>query len=135
MRFKLDENMPRTLASAMSEWGHDVHTVADEHLGGRSDSVVARHAMAEERIVVTYDMDFSDIRRFSAARCIGIVLLRLRNRDVHSCIAAMKRLLNSLTDAEIGGRILVVEEARIRVRELPSSTGEESDETGELHAS
>ena len=37
MKIKLDENMPAILAEALRDLGHDVHTVPEELLTGRSD--------------------------------------------------------------------------------------------------
>jgi hypothetical protein len=37
MRIKLDENLPVTLASALTNLGHDVHTVTGESLTGCGD--------------------------------------------------------------------------------------------------
>ncbi len=40
MRVKLDENLPVALANVLTATGHDIDTVAQEHLTGRSDEAV-----------------------------------------------------------------------------------------------
>lgn len=62
MKFKRDENLPELAARRLRELGHDVHTVAAEQLGGADDSVVLRAAIAEDRVLVTLDLDFADVR-------------------------------------------------------------------------
>jgi len=51
MRLKLDENMPRPLAETLRGAGHDVHTVADEHLLGKPD--VLRPRDANQAMIMT----------------------------------------------------------------------------------
>ena len=57
MRVKLDENLPVQLKALFAESGHDAATVVDEGLGGASDSEVAVACLAEERGLVTQDLD------------------------------------------------------------------------------
>ena len=40
MKLKLDENLPASLAAVLGELGHDVDTVPEEGLRGRSDEDV-----------------------------------------------------------------------------------------------
>jgi predicted nuclease of predicted toxin-antitoxin system len=63
VRFKLDENMPRDAAYRLSDEGHDVETVIGEGLGGERDSPVLKAAAVEDRILLTVDLDFADIRQ------------------------------------------------------------------------
>ena len=62
MRVKLDENLPIQLKRLFTESGHDAATVVDEGLGGASDTEIAAICIAEQRVLVTQDLDFSDIR-------------------------------------------------------------------------
>ena len=40
MRIKLDENLPARLAAILTNLRHDVHTITDENLSGKSDREV-----------------------------------------------------------------------------------------------
>lgn len=64
MKIKLDENLPAELAHVLRALQHNVHTVQDEKLVGRDEDVIFRAAVAEDRLLMTQDLDFSDIRRF-----------------------------------------------------------------------
>lgn len=59
MKIKLDENMPVSLAEQLRKLGHDVHTVPEEALSGQSDPNIWRAAQAEQRFLITQDLDFS----------------------------------------------------------------------------
>lgn len=60
MRLKLDENLPKSLVTSLTALGHDVDTVVEEGLKGRSDDEVWEAAQNHERFLVTQDLDFSD---------------------------------------------------------------------------
>jgi predicted nuclease of predicted toxin-antitoxin system len=61
MRIKLDENLPASLAIVLTNLHHDVHTVADENLSGRSDHEIWEAAQQDQRFLITQDLDFSDL--------------------------------------------------------------------------
>jgi predicted nuclease of predicted toxin-antitoxin system len=81
VRLKLDENIPRSAASRLAALGLDVDTVLDENLGGHPDVDVWAASQAEARVLVTQDLDFSDIRQFAAGTHHGIVLVRLPDAE------------------------------------------------------
>jgi len=86
MRIKLDENLPSHLAAILTNLRHDLHTVAQENLSGKSDREVWQAAQQERRFLITQDLDFSDVRRFAPGTHCGILLVRLRSPDRQSLI-------------------------------------------------
>ena len=84
MKIKLDENLPVRLTEILASLHHQVDTVADENLSGRSDREVWESAQREERFLITQDLDFSDLRRFAPGTHYGILLVRLRSPDRRS---------------------------------------------------
>ena len=56
--------MPGDAAALFSAAGYDVETVLGERLGGEPDRKVIEIASAENRILVTLDADFADIRQY-----------------------------------------------------------------------
>ena len=61
MKLKLDENLSRHLKPVLSAQGHDVLTAADENLLSRPDMEIARAAVAEDRMLLTLDVEFADL--------------------------------------------------------------------------
>ena len=88
VRFKLDENLPRDAEALLRGAGHDVQTVLDEHLGGNSDPRVLDACRTESRVLITFDLDFSDIRLYPPAEHSGIWLLRRHTTCSPSSILA-----------------------------------------------
>lgn len=62
MRFKVDENLPIDVAEILRANNHDAMTIFDQEMVGQPDLKVASVCRAEERALVTLDLDFSDIR-------------------------------------------------------------------------
>ncbi len=62
MRIKLDENLPTSLVESLVELGHDADSVQQEGLQGAPDPDVWAATQADERLLVTQDLDFSDVR-------------------------------------------------------------------------
>ena len=117
MRFKLDENRPVELAEMFRTAGHDAVTALDQNLKGARDSDLASVCMREGRTIVTLDTDFADIRTYPPDIHPGLVVLRpsVQSRDQILRIGA--RLLDVLSGATLAGKLWIVEDWRIRMRE------------------
>jgi predicted nuclease of predicted toxin-antitoxin system len=116
MRFKLDENMPESLVIDLSAVGHDAATCRQEGIGGGGDPAIASHALTEGRILVTFDLDFSDIRRYPPGSHPGMVIFRLHSQDIPSCRLAFSRLLAGVPEPDFQGNLIIVEDTRVRIR-------------------
>ena len=117
MRLKLDENLGGRDAEWLRAQGHDVDTVADEHLTGARDEQVHAAAASANRCLLTLDLDFSDPIRFPPSQTAGTIVLR-----PHIPSFAMIRLLlgEAIAFAETespAGRIWIVEAGRVRIWE------------------
>jgi predicted nuclease of predicted toxin-antitoxin system len=119
MKFKVDENLPIEVAEMLRQGGHDAATVLEQHLGGGDDAQLAALCQLESRILVTLDMDFSDIRNYPPAEFPGLVVLRLRQQDKPHVLDVLVRLVQVLDQEPIEGCLWIVEENRIRIRGEP----------------
>jgi predicted nuclease of predicted toxin-antitoxin system len=94
MQIKLDENIPETAAPGLIALGHNVDTVVIEGLTGRPDADVWAATQQAARFLITQDLDFSDIRKFTPGTHRGLLLLRLRIPSriaIESYLAALFR--------------------------------------------
>ena len=115
MKFKLDENLPESLVPALVALGHDVDSVRVEGLVGCSDAEVWRAAQQGGRVLVTQDLDFSDIRTFAPGSHHGLILVRLR---LPGRLALASRLLSlfKTQDVESWSRCFVlVTDRKLRI--------------------
>jgi len=115
MKIKLDENIPASLSTRLAALGHDVDSVPEEGLTGYPDTAVWSEAQAGGRFLVTQDLDFSDIRRFSPGAHAGILLVRLK-RPGHRALNERIRWIFRTCDVESGaGCFVVATEVKVRV--------------------
>ena len=77
MKIKLDENLPDRLVAVLTGLGHNVDTVRIEQLTGRADPDVWSAAQAAQRFLITQDLDFFDVRRYTPGTHAGLLLVRL----------------------------------------------------------
>lgn len=117
MRFKIDENLPIYLAELLSGAGHSATTVYDESLGGAPDQQLIQVCRDEQRVLITLDLDFADIRTYPPAAYAGLIVLRLASQDKSSVLAVFDRLLPSLDEQPLQGQLWIVSEGRIRIRQ------------------
>jgi predicted nuclease of predicted toxin-antitoxin system len=75
VRLKLDENIGRSGLELLKQAGHDVTTVPEQGLAGKSDEVVFQICVAERRTLITLDRDFGQLPRFPPRQSAGIVIL------------------------------------------------------------
>ncbi len=115
--FLIDEDLPRSLARALSVAGMDAVHVIDAGLRGRSDSVVLADANRNRRTLVTADLDFSNLLQYPLGTHAGIVIARFPNETpVDTLNEAVVAALNSLADDEITGCLVIIEPGRVRLR-------------------
>ena len=116
MKWKLDEYLGRGVRDVFAEAGHDVATVREEGLQGHPDDDVFRICQAEQRCLVTLDLDFAEVLRFVPADAFGIVVLRPPATVTPTVLAMMARQVVALAEREsVAGSLWVVEPGRIRV--------------------
>ena len=117
MRVKLDENLPVQLKALFTESGHDAATVVDQDMGGAPDAEIAAAWIAEERVLITLDLDFADIRTYPPKAYPGIVVFRLPRADRDAALNVGAVLIERLGESSPEGQLWIVEDSRIRIRE------------------
>jgi len=122
MKIKLDENLPLHLAAVLKNLGHDVHTIFDEGLIGRSDRGIWETAQTESRFLITQDLDFSDVRRFAPGSHCGILLVRLHSPDRENLVERVGELFRKENVGEWAGCFVVTTERKVRVTKPPGKS-------------
>jgi predicted nuclease of predicted toxin-antitoxin system len=94
----------------------EADTVFDERLGGADDSVIASRSRAEDRVLITLDLDFSNIRVYPPSEHAGIIVLRPKKQDKRMVLKLMERIALALANRIPAGELWIVETDRIRFR-------------------
>lgn len=89
----------------------------DEKLGGNSDLRVFDAAQVEDRILISFDLDFSDIRVYPPASHKGIWVLRPHAQSIDNTLVLLTAALLILETEATQGRLWIIEPERVRIRE------------------
>ena len=116
MKFKIDQNLPIDFVTILHQAGHDALTVFDQQLGGAPDPQIVAVCEREGRILITADLDLSDIRQYPPSLYPGFIVLRLHRQARPNQMAALNRILPLLSTTPVANRLWIVEESRLRVR-------------------
>ena len=117
MKFKLDENLPELVRESPSELGHDAHTVAEEGLAGAKDETVLQACVAEDRVLITLDLDFSDLRAYPPGSYPGIWVLRPAKQTCLSIETLVRAGVRLCAVERVRGQLWVIDDKRIRIRD------------------
>jgi predicted nuclease of predicted toxin-antitoxin system len=117
VKFKIDENLSPSLATMFEAAGHDAHSVVQQSLGGQPDERIIDVCSREQRVLITLDLDFSNILTYPPTKYPGIVVFRLPNQAHVTVEAAIRRILDLLPQERLTGALWIVEERRVRIRD------------------
>jgi len=94
-RYLANENFPAEIVHHLRRRGDDVLYAAEEMVGA-SDIELLRKALADDRIVLTFDRDFGElVFRHRQPAASGIVLFRLRQQPPDATLGFLRALLDS----------------------------------------
>jgi len=118
-KFLLNANLSPKTASFLRDRGLDVKCLLEENLETITDEEVVSLAKNEERIIITFDLDFGQIYHFRERGKVGIIVLRLNNQTVESANAALDRFFKDFEGKEdqLKQGLIVVEEEKYRIHQ------------------
>lgn len=116
MLFKIDENLPIEIAELLIQAGHDAKTVFDQRLQGSADPALLEVCRQEQRVFITLDLDFSDIRTYPPQENEGIIVLRVANQSKPRIMALIRHIMPLLVREPLTRHLWIVEENKVRIR-------------------
>ena len=119
MRFLVDNCVDVRVAEWLRSQGHSAIHLRDEDLQRLPDGEIFLKAASERRIVLTFDLDFSEIAALSRGELTSVIVLRTQNARFQSVVDRLSAVLLESAPALDKGAVISVEESRHRVRYLP----------------
>jgi predicted nuclease of predicted toxin-antitoxin system len=108
-----------TTVQALRDGGEDAIHLREIGLQRLPDDQILLKARAENRIVLTFDLDFGDLLAASGGNTPSVILFRMRNQTPAAVTPRLLAVLKTCADALSAGAFIVVEDQRYRVRRLP----------------
>jgi predicted nuclease of predicted toxin-antitoxin system len=119
MRFLADMGISQVVVAWLQAQGHEATHLRDEGLHRLENGEIVTKAFREPRVILTWDLDFTEILALSGRHQVSAVIFRLVNTRSAHVIERLARVLQEAAQDLEDGAIISVEEARHRVRLLP----------------
>lgn len=119
MKFLIDMNLSPRWCSILQAEGWDSVHWSDIGIASAPDHDIMQWAFQDQRVVLTHDLDYGAM--LAATQATGPSVVQVRTQDVRPQVLApllipvLQQYINEL-DA---GALLIVDEAKLRIRLLP----------------
>ncbi|HMB89329.1 MAG TPA: DUF5615 family PIN-like protein [Rhodothermales bacterium] len=119
MRFLADMGISPLTVAYLSDLGHDATHLRSEGLHQLPDAAILEKARAEDRILLTHDLDFGDLLAASGTSLPSVIIFRLRNMRPDQVNQVLQEILDTYLDQLSAGVVMSVTEGQVRIRALP----------------
>jgi predicted nuclease of predicted toxin-antitoxin system len=119
VRFLADMGVSYTVVHHLRTSGHDALHLRDIGMQRMPDDEVFAMATQDKRVILTFDLDFARLAANAGSQLPSVVIFRLNDTRVHQLIERLTIALTLASPALLAGAVVVVDDARVRVRDLP----------------
>ena len=119
MRFLADMGVDVRVVQWLNERGHDAVHLRDGGLSRLPNGQIFEKAAHEQRILLTFDLDFGEIAALASGFPSTTTLFRLHNTRTPHVISRLDAVLKPSSAALQRAAVIIVEESRHRIRYLP----------------
>ena len=113
MKLLLDADVPRSFLSRLKDYGHDVSDVRDISKTALKDAEIFAIAQKENRILITRDLDFSNILMYPPVKSCGIIVLRTHLLSREEIFQILLKAIQS-PQRQLQGTLVIAQKDRLR---------------------
>ena len=116
VKFLVDECVGLPTIILLRKLGYSVITAKEANLEGKSDLEILKWAIKKRRILITEDLDFSNISLYPPKLHWGIIILRFRHSledEIHNTLI---KLLQELKPNDFKKTLIIVDAEKYRLR-------------------
>jgi len=119
VRFLADAGISPKTVEFLKQLGHDTVHVRDLGMQRAVDYEIIDRARRDDRVVLTFDLDFGEILALGVRDRPSVILFRLQDETADSVNRHLAPVLTEQSEALESGALILVEDARYRIRKLP----------------
>jgi predicted nuclease of predicted toxin-antitoxin system len=116
MNLFADECVYKITVTLLHSWGHDVLTAQEVGLAGKPDEEILAYAIMHERVLITIDLDFSNIRHYPPKSHKGIIVAKIRPRNASAVHRVLEHLLANVSEDRLSKSLVIVDHHKYRIR-------------------
>ena len=113
MKLLLDADIPRSFLSRLKDQGHDVIDVRNLSKAPLQDEEVFQVASKEQRILITRDLDFSNILHYPPKSSYGIIVLRTHLLPREEMFEILLKALQT-PESQLQKTLVIAQKSRLR---------------------
>lgn len=119
MKFLLDENVPGFLAKKfIKRYPDSIYVREDNRLQGKSDEEIYKYLCGKQRILVSFDSDFSNKMIFPPGPTGGIIVIRSKGIKEVAAVEKLLMFLSVMRPGSLKGTLTILKKASIRTRKF-----------------
>lgn len=118
MKFLVDMSISPKTVKFLKKKGYEAVRVSNLGMAKSKDEEIFEYTIENDMILITADLDFGNILAYTKSKKPSTIIFRLKNpspENVNQMLLSILPRIESLKK----GVIVVIEDRRIRIRELP----------------
>ena len=119
LKFIADVHISPTTVNELQQAGIEIKRITDKLPASASDEQIIDLAIKENAIIITQDLDFSDLIVQSGLTKPSVISIRINKPIPNRVTDILINLLPKITEELSKGCIVSVSETRFRIRQLP----------------
>lgn len=119
MKFFVDMALSPKTVKALRDSGYEAVRANELGMVKSKDRDILEYAKKNDMIVITADLDFGDILAITGYKKPSVIIFRLKDPSPEHVNSLLLSALPRIKDSLDKGSIVVIEDYRIRIRELP----------------
>jgi predicted nuclease of predicted toxin-antitoxin system len=121
LRFLIDEDCPLSLENLLNLKGYDTIHVKTSGLSGTKDPQLFIFAQQEQRIIISRDLGWANIKTYPPNSHCGLIVLRFPfEANAIEIRQVVEQFIDRVDTSEIVGAIVIVDKNKFRVRKVVS---------------
>ena len=115
MKFLIDADVPLSVGEALKARGHDIVDARSLPGAPLSDDHLYRLIQAQQRVLITRDLDFANLLRYPPNSQCGLIVLRIHRWPSGEIPTLVEELLTRVEPTTLIGALVIAQPGRYRI--------------------